>query len=114
MPKLSEQQFQFAKNVARLLNFIFEKKYYCTLGEAYRTKEQAEIYAKEGKGIINSLHCKKLAIDLNIFNPQGEFLTEVEDYQEFGKYWENLHPKNRWGGRFSRPDADHFEQQLQE
>jgi len=106
---LSSNQQQFVLDVAKLISFIYESGYFCTFGEAYRTKEQAMIYAKEGKGIIDSLHCQRLAIDLNIFDNKDNFLTQLKDYEKFGVYWESIDPINRWGGRFSRPDADHFE-----
>ena len=99
----------FALNVAKLIMFIFENGYACTLGEAYRTKEQAEIYAKQGKGINNSQHCKRLAIDLNLFTHDGKYLNNSEDYELIGAYWENLHDANRWGGNFQRADGSHFE-----
>ena len=102
-------QDTFAQNVAKLLIFIHEKKYRVTLGEAFRTLEQAQIYAKEGKGITDSLHCKRLAIDLNLFNPSGVYLTDSKEYQLFGIYWEQLDPLNRWGGHFKRADGNHFE-----
>jgi hypothetical protein len=109
--KLQEQQKKFAENVSALIDYIFSKQYTCTLGEAFRTPEQAALYAKEGKGIINSLHCKRLAIDLNIFSPGGDFLENTEDYEHFGLFWEGLDPVNRWGGRFKRADGNHFERQ---
>ena len=104
---LSEKQFIFAKNVGKLIDYIFQEGYFCTLGEVYRTPEQAEIYAKQGKGIKNSLHCKKLAIDINLFSPEKQYLTDLQDYEKLGFYWETLHKNNRWGGRFH--DANHFE-----
>ena len=64
-------QAMFAQNVARLIEYIFKTGYYCTLGECWRSPEQAEIYVKQGKGIKNSLHCQRLAIDLNLFDANG-------------------------------------------
>lgn len=104
---MSERQQIFAFNVSRLISYIFTGGHSCTIGEVYRPKEMAEIYAKEGKGIVNSQHCDKLAIDLNLFSISGEYETKTEAYSHFGKYWESLHPDNRWGGRFS--DGNHFE-----
>ena len=107
---LEDEQEIFSLNVAKLIEFIYKNKYSCTIGEAYRTEEQSLIYAKEGKGIVNSLHKKRLAVDLNIFTAAGKYLSKTEDYKIFGAYWESLHPKNKWGGRFkSRPDGNHFQ-----
>ncbi len=109
---LSESQRIFAYNVSILISYIYKKNYSCTFGEAYRTPEQAEIYAKEGKGIVNSLHCKRLAIDLNLFDPDDNLLSQTKDYEFLGKFWETLHPQNRWGGKFNmRSDGNHFEMQ---
>ena len=108
MASLSNRQQIFAKNVGKLIEFIFSKGYACTFGEAYRTKEQAEWNAAKGIGIKNSLHCKRLAVDLNLFF-QGKYLSDSESYRPLGEYWESLHPANRWGGRFK--DGNHFEMQ---
>lgn len=105
--KLSDKQAIFAKNVARLILYIFEKGYSCSLGEVFRTQAQAEIYAKTGKGIKDSLHCKRLAIDINLFSPDGKYFPETKDYEPFGKYWETLDTNNVWGGKFA--DGNHFQ-----
>src|ERR1017187_6750708 len=97
---LSHDQELFAHNVSTLIIFVFGQGYTCTLGESFRTKEQAELYAKSGKGIADSQHCKRLAIDLNIISPNGTFLTDSADYEPFGIFWEKLCKQNRWGGRF--------------
>jgi len=106
---LQESQQKFAQDVVTLLSYMLNQGYKFTFGETMRTKEQAELYAKQGKGIKNSLHCKRLAIDINLFDPQGEFLSKSEDHTIFGEYWESLSPVNRWGGRFTRPDGNHYE-----
>jgi hypothetical protein len=108
--KLSQIQQLFARDTIELFQFIHSLNYSFTYGEAMRSPEQAEIYAKSGKGIADSLHCKRLAIDINIFNENGEYLEKTEQYQTFGRFWENLSPCNRWGGNFkSRKDGNHFE-----
>ena len=104
---LSKQQQIFTYNFASLILFIFDKGYTCTQGETYRTPEQAAIYAKTGKGIKNSLHCKRLAADLNLFSPEGVYLTETAQYKWVGDYWKTLNPSNRWGGDF-KLDGNHF------
>lgn len=110
--KLWEKQAIFAYNIGLLIQNIRDYGYACTLGEAYRTPEQAALYAKQGKGIYNSLHCQRLAIDLNLFSDKGIYLTQSDDYKPFGIFWESLHPHNRWGGTFARADGNHFEMRL--
>jgi hypothetical protein len=107
---LTQKQSIFAQNVALLLQYIRLKDFQVTLGEAFRTEAQAKIYAQEGKGIIDSLHRKRLAIDLNLLK-DGLYFSQSSYYEPFGVYWETLHPLNRWGGRFKRVDANHFEMQ---
>ena len=106
---LSANQQIFALNVARLIQKMFDCHYSCTFGEVYRTEDQARMYAMRGIGISNSQHCKRLAVDLNLFSPSGKYLTSTEQYETFGVYWESLHPLNRWGGHFQRADGNHFE-----
>lgn len=107
---LEQEQELFSGNVAKLIEYIEKKGYKVTLGEAYRTHEQALIYAHKKLGIVNSLHCVRLAIDLNIFSPKGLLLRTFNDIKPFGVYWENLNKDNRWGGRFRRlVDVCHFE-----
>ena len=103
---LREQQEVFIGNVAKLITFIFSNGYTCTGGELYRTKEQAEWYAERGTGIKDSMHCDRLAIDLNLFK-NGQYAMHDNDYKFAGDYWESLNSKNRWGGRFA--DGNHFE-----
>lgn len=105
--KLSQKQQEFALDVARLILEINNRGYRCTLGECYRTPEQAEIYAKSGRGIKNSLHTSRLAIDINLFDPDGNLLSKSEDHTPFGIYWESLRPENRSGMRFN--DGNHYE-----
>ena len=106
MSKLLERQMDFADAVGLLLRKVKEMGYRCTLGEGYRTPEQAAIYASNGLGIPNSLHCKRLAIDINLFK-DGKYLGNSEDYEPLGVWWESI--GGSWGGRFKkRPDGNHF------
>ncbi len=107
--RLIDAQRIFSLNVAHLIIFIYEQGYSCTLGEAYRTTEQAKINAGKGKGSANSLHCDRLAIDINIFDPKGNLLSEKKDLSIFGAKWEELHECNNWGGNFKYlVDCVHF------
>lgn len=88
---------------ARLILWLESNGYSCTLGEAWRTKEQAAAYAAAGSGIKASLHCDRLAIDLNIFR-EARWLTSSSELEPVGLYWESL--GGSWGGRFG--DGNHF------
>ncbi len=112
---LRQQQALFAQHVARLLDHIYANNYTCSLGEAYRTPEQARLNAQKGIGIARSLHTDRLAIDINLFDARGRFLTNSSAYEWLGIYWESLDPLNRWGGYFVSKyggkivDGNHFE-----
>lgn len=113
MESLSEKQQRFSFLVGQLLLWVGNRGWGVTFGEAYRTPEQAALNAQKGTGIANSLHTKRLAIDLNLFK-DGVYKTNSEDYKEMGEYWESLDTDCVWGGRFKdsrgnpKPDGNHF------
>lgn len=104
---LSAKQQRFVKMVGDLIIWTYEQPgHTLTFGEAWRTPEQAAIYAAQGKGIKSSLHLVRLAIDLNLFKA-GRYCDKTEDYEELGRYFESL--GGCWGGSFlTRPDGNHF------
>ena len=113
---LEEKQAVFSKLAARLIAHAGELGYDVTLGEAWRSEAVAASrpmrlwYSQHGEGIKNSLHTKRLAIDLNIFHAR-KILTKKADYEPLGVWWESQSTplyRCRWGGRFKRTDADHF------
>lgn len=108
---LQQKQSCFAQNMAKLIIHLDSIGLSCSIGEVFRTSEQATLYEQQGKGIKDSLHCKKLAVDLHLFNSYGKYLQEKSDYSPLGEYWESLNPANRWGGNFKRVDSVHFEMQ---
>lgn len=107
---LLNKQFLFTTLVAEFIPELKAMGYEVTFGDAYRPAETAKLYSKDGRGILNSLHCQRLAIDLMLFK-DGKWLTDPADYLEAGELWET---KSRdgamccWGGRFKKPDAVHF------
>ena len=109
---LWQEQAKFCADAAQLIAYINSQGMYCTFGDAFRSKEQAEIDAKNGVGIKDSLHCERLALDLNLFNAVGTYYTDAVQWKRFGEYWESMDPKNRWGGNFPRGDANHFERHI--
>ena len=104
---LREQQILFATLLGQFLVWCYSKGYDVTLGEAYRPPETAALYARQGRGSKNSLHCQRLAVDLCLF-VHDTYQTRSEYYEPLGIHWESMHPLCRWGGRFSTPDGNHF------
>lgn len=109
---LGDKQQLFSQLVAKLLIRAKELGYEVTLGEAWRSQATAtEIkrwYADHGKGIPNSLHIQRLAIDINLFK-DGKYLTSTSDYKELGDWWVQQHRLARWGGNFVHlVDGNHF------
>ena len=113
---LGEKQRIFTRLVGILIEWAYRNGYEITLGEAYRTPEQAALNAKKGTGIANSLHTQRLAIDLNLFK-NGVYLTDSEDYKQLGVIWKSMSEsgfKCCWGGGFRdakgnpKPDGNHF------
>ena len=100
---LREKQCRFAAMVGRLLQKAQEMGYEMTLGEVWRTPEQAMFNAKHGRGISNSLHLVRLAIDINLFRV-GHYLPQSEDHEPLGRWWESI--GGSWGGRFG--DGNHY------
>ena len=100
---LREKQSRFARMVARLIDAADSLGYEITLGEAWRPPETAKMYEEQGKGIANSLHCDRLAIDINLFLG-GAYLTETADHRQLGEFWESI--GGTWGGRFG--DGNHY------
>lgn len=102
---LSEKQRKFTTMIGRLIEWCDVHGYELTFGEAYRTPEQAQLNAKSGKGIANSLHTQRLAVDFNLF-VNGQYQTDSAAYKPLGEFWESI--GGAWGGRFSKPDGNHF------
>ena len=103
---LGSHQRKFTEMIGRLIAWTYAQPGHAlTFGEAYRTPEQAALNAKSGAGIANSLHIQRLAVDFNLFI-DGAWKTDTESYRSMGEFWEGL--GGSWGGRFSKPDADHF------
>jgi hypothetical protein len=103
----SDDQWEFLKDYAKLIQYADEQGYKLTAGEVYRTKYQQRYYLTHGLSwTMNSYHLKRKAADINLFI-DGKYVTEKSAYLPLGVFWEGLHPKNRWGGRFN--DAPHFE-----
>lgn len=109
MISLRAKQAAFVRKLAKLVQFAESKGYELTLGESYRSPEEAARLAAAGKGIKNSLHTLRLAQDFNLFK-DGVYLTRVEDWRQLGEFWESLSEPElecAWGGTFKSGDANH-------
>lgn len=115
-----EHQWEFLKDVAKLIKFAESKNIILTGGELWRTKEQQKIYYSSGKSkTVNSQHLEKLAIDINVFNEKFELITDWDCIKQLGDHWESLSEFNRWGGDFNKNDkkdgfidCPHFERYI--
>lgn len=105
-----DEQWYFLQDVAQLILFAESIGVVCTGGELYRTEEQQKIYLNTGKSkTMNSMHLKRLAIDLNFF-VDGELVYDHPKVIELGTYWESLDSKNQWGGFWTTfRDYPHFQ-----
>lgn len=92
---LREKQSRFVRMVGLLIDYAYLQGFELTFGDAYALTGHKE----------NSLHGKRLAIDLNLFR-NGEYLTTTEAHLPLGELWERL--GGTWGGRFSNPDGNHY------
>jgi len=103
---LRQRQSEFARLSAGLILHARELGYEVTLGEAWRSPAEAARLAAAGTGIAKSLHCDRLALDLNLFK-DGVYLRSTTAHEPLGVWWEAQHPLCRWGGHFG--DGNHYE-----
>ena len=92
---LQEQQSQFTRMVAALINHATELGYELTFGDAFATDGH-----KDG-----SFHYVRLAVDFNLFI-DGVYQTSTKSHQKLGEYWESI--GGTWGGRFEHKDGNHY------
>jgi len=108
---LSDEQWKFLQDIAKLIEYAEDLGYKLTAGEMYRTMYQQRYYVTHGLSwTYNSKHLKRLAFDVNLFI-DGKYQTSAEAYRVLGEYWKQLDPEhNVWGGEWvNSPDAPHFE-----
>lgn len=103
---LGQKQELFSRLIVNLMGFIHDRGYEIRVGDFFRDpRVHGKLGVKLGYGHKNSAHKNKLAADLNLFK-DGRYLTDDNDHEPFGIYWESLHPLCRWGGRFQ--DGNHY------
>lgn len=94
---LRAKQQRFAHMVALLILHAEQLGYRVVLGYCYRCPDCLV-------GHTTSLHKKCLAIDIELFDDQGNYLTSTKDHEPLGIYWESI--GGTWGGRFA--DGNHY------
>ncbi len=94
---LNPVQFKFTKMVALLLEHAHAIGFNVRIADAYRNE-------KCSHGHPNSLHRKYLAIDIDLFDMDGNYLSKTSEHEPLGLYWESI--GGTWGGRFD--DGNHY------
>lgn len=111
---LIDEQAAFLRDVRKLLAFADEQGYLVTGGELERTPETQASYLRSGREkSMDSPHLRKCAITLNFFRTNRDhhdLVQSASTLESVGKFWEELDPRNRWGGRRGGTlNASHFE-----
>lgn len=100
---LLQEQAAFLKDARKLLAFAEEKDFIVTGGELARsTATQAQVVRSGQEGSMDSPHLRKCAITLNFFRDSAgscELVQNADALEPIGAFWEQLDPRNRWGGR---------------
>ena len=107
MSGILRARLQFAALLAGLITRANGGAVGVTVGEVYRSAAEARRLAASGAGVLKSLHTEGLAVDLNLY-VGGVYQTQTAAYAALGAWWEAQDPACRWGGRFRRPDGNHF------
>ncbi len=104
---LKEKQFLFGKLFPELFLYAVSIGLHPVLGYGYRDKETQKRLVESGASdTYNSNHLRCLAVDIELFDDQGKYITATEGHKVLGLFWENLHPLCRWGGRIN--DGNHY------
>lgn len=105
---LHQRQVLHTELVSELIAWTKTQGLDLTWGEAWRTPLQAQANAASGAGIANSLHIQRLAVDFNLFDRAGNWITDAQAFKPLADYWLTLDPLACAGYYFHSCDADHF------
>lgn len=111
---LWDERVAFQKDLRSLIAFAEGEGFEVVLEEIKRPLEMQVIYVQTKRSkTMKSQHLDGLAVDL-VFKKDGKITWDID---LLGAYWEQLSPKNRWGGNFDKDwekadkwvDKPHFE-----
>ena len=103
---LGDEQREFMRNVALLIQWAYDNGYELTGGDLYRDpRVHGKMGEREGYGHARSYHKKRLAIDINLFIDR-KYQSSTASHKPLGEYWESL--GGTWGGRFKKADGNHY------
>jgi hypothetical protein len=105
---LHDRQVLHVRLVSELIAWAETQGLALTWGETFRLPAQAAANAASGAGIANSLHIQRLAVDFQLFDASGNYLTAADAYKPLADYWLTLDPLCCAGYYFHSVDADHY------
>ena len=99
---------EFADKLERVFRRMRARGFHPLLWEGYRTPERAAQEAREGDGVVKSLHTYGVAADV------VDESTAPRYWDGTPGFWTALGEETEregltWGGRFTRKDADHVQ-----
>ena len=107
----------FAEFLPKAFTWAEATGYSLMVLEVLRSEASARANAKKGVGIVNSLHRKKLAVDILLWR-NGEPVYDSAEYLHLGRMWKRMSRSVGdtkllccWGGDFKGkkgPDGGHF------
>lgn len=97
MSILGDKRRKLARMTYQLMGFAFANGYQLSFEFAKRC-DACKV------GNKNSLHKIGLAVDINLFDAGGKWLSKTEDHKPLGMFWEGM--GGTWGGRWG--DGNHY------
>ena len=98
--KLWEQRVRFSRAVTtELFPAMYKAGFLPALDYTKRCPE-----CKVGKLGSKSFHALGLAVDINLYDKEGNYLSSGAEHMEFGEFWKSV--GGSWGGDWN--DANHY------
>jgi len=112
MSKTVDEQWKHVQRIGLLIQYASFLGVKLTNGDAYRDPrshgEYGEAKLCNGKKVYGkkkSFHKLRQANDFNLFIGE-HFATTTVEHQKLGEFWEFI--GGTWGGRFPKPDGNHY------